>query len=418
MGDYRKRVVVIGAGAAGLMAGITAAQSGAFVRVIEKNPGPGRKLALTGNGRCNLTHMTDTPGIIKGLPGNGRFLYKALQRFGPVELMAFMESLGVPTKVEADDRVFPVSDRARDVIAALRGALERQGGEGLWGRTVQRIAIEDGRVSGVFVENGERIKADAVIVATGGASYPGTGSTGDGYRLAEATGHSVTPIRPSLVPLVSSDSFVPALQGVTLQDIRIRGLKEGKCLAEERGDMIFTHFGCSGPAILRLSRMVVPALAEGAPVELAFNLAGTDETTWDARVRQVMDEGSRKATKNLLEQLLPHKMVNVFLDWCGIAPEKPVHQITREERRKIVRLMTDLRMRVTGHRPLAEATVTAGGVSTKELNPQTMESKLITGLYFAGEVVDVDGYTGGYNLQAAFSMGYVAGEAAGAQVRG
>jgi predicted Rossmann fold flavoprotein len=410
--EDKGRIIVVGAGAAGLMAAMAAGQLTAPVLLVEKNLVPGKKLALTGNGRCNLTHMADPAGIIKGLPGNGKFLYKALQRFGPNDLMELMNSLKVPTKVEEDGRVFPVSDKAQDVIGALRTASDRWHVGFRLGETVKSLDIQDGDCKGVYLESGEKVVAHAVIVATGGASYPGTGSTGDGYRLAKEAGHSLVPIRPSLVPLISHDDYLPKLQGVSLQAVRIRAYQGDKVLAEERGDMLFTHYGLSGPAILRLSRLVVPALAGQERLSVAVNIAGTDEAGCDAKVRQAIEEGNKKAAKNMLESLLPHKMVGVFLELLGMDPQKPAHQVTKEERRGIVRLMTDLRVPIDGHRPLAEATVTAGGVSTKEINPQTMESRLVSGLYFAGEVVDVDGYTGGYNLQAAFSMGYVAGEAA------
>lgn len=417
--DEQTKIIIIGAGAAGLMAALAAARQGASVVVLEKNAVPGRKLAMTGNGRCNLTHFTDPPGIIRSLPGNGKFLSKAVYRFGPSELMSLMENLGVRTKVEEDGRVFPVSDRSQDVIAALSGELKRLGVELRFGESVKGLSLTEGTARGVVLQNGQTLMADAVIVCTGGASYPATGSTGDGYRLAKEAGHTVIPIRPSLVPLVSNAGFLGDLQGVSLSNVGIRAYRGDKLLAEERGDLLFTHYGLSGPGILIMSRLVVAAWSEDSEgISIGINqTADSDEASCDVRVRKIMEDNSRKTAKNMLEQLLPHKMVAAFISILDIDPLKPVHQLTKEDRRGIVRLLTDLRVPIAGSRPLAEATITAGGVSTKELNPQTMESRLVSGLYFAGEVIDVDGFTGGYNLQAAFSMGYAAGEAAGSKVK-
>lgn len=410
------KVIVVGAGAAGLMAAFSAARAGAVVTVIEKNERPGVKLALTGNGRCNLTHVGEARELIGKIPGNGRFLYSALHRFGPEELHTVLAQLGVPTKVEGDGRVFPVSDRATDVINGFERALQEMGVCWRKERAVQHLCISAGTVSGVVLTNGETLAADAVIVCTGGASYPKTGSTGDGYRLAREAGHQVVSPVPSLVPLESDEEWVKQLQGLALRGVRVRGLQRGRLLCAETGDLLFTHFGLSGPVILLLSKMIAPVLLEEAgSVSLSIDLtpkAGDDELA--AEIQQVFNQHIRKTLKNALENLLPGGLVPVVLQMAGISAQKPVHQVTREERRRLVKTIKDLLVALSRPRPLAEAIVTAGGVSVKELNPQTMESKLVKRLYFAGEVVDVDGLTGGYNLQAAFAMGFLAGAAAAA----
>lgn len=415
------RIIVVGAGAAGLMAAFFAGRAGGSVTIIEKNEQPGVKLRMTGNGRCNLTHLGEAQELVAKIPGNGRFLHSALHQFGPEELRSFFGELGVPTKVEEDGRVFPVSDRSKDVITGLERALQEVGVKWYKKGVVRQLRLADGKVTGVVLENGEVLAADAVIVSTGGASYPQTGSSGDGYRWAKEAGHQVASAVPSLVPLETDEEWVRKLQGLALRKIRIRGYSCGQLLAEETGDLIFTHFGLSGPAVLLISKFLAPVLLDpgttGGAVTLGVDLKPeAAEDGVEAEMQRIFTANSRKTVKNALEGMLPSGLVPVLLHKIDLAELKPVHQVTREERRELIRLCKDLRITLSRPRPLCEAIVTAGGVSTKELNPKTMESKLVSGLYFAGEVVDVDGLTGGYNLQAAFSMGCLAGSAAAGNV--
>lgn len=410
-------VVIVGAGAAGMMAAISAAWQGARVIVLERNPLPGRKLLITGKGRCNVTNASDPEGIIRGLPGNGRFLTGAVHRFSPDDLMRMLEGMGVRLKVERGQRVFPESDRSFDVVNALRTAM-RQAGVNYRGESrVQAVVVEDGRVAGVKMVSGETVHCGAVIVATGGASYTGTGSTGDGYRFAKCAGHTVVDPRPALVPLEVAERWVGELQGLSLRNVNARVMAGGRVLGEEFGEMLFTHFGVSGPVVLSLSRDAVLALKGGTePVTFHLDLKpalGVEQL--DLRVQRDFASNVRKQFKNALDELLPRKLIPVMIQLSGIDPDSPVHQITREQRLNLVGLLKDMVMTITRPRPIEEAIVTAGGVNTKEVDPHTMESRLVRGLYFAGEVLDVDGYTGGFNLQASFSSGYVAGvSAAGA----
>lgn len=415
-------IIVVGGGAAGIMAALIAAEEGATVILIEKNKNLGRKLAITGGGRCNLTNLADIGELIKNTPGNGRFLYSAFQRFGPEEVIRLFEGkLGVKLKVERGRRVFPVSDQAQEVITAVKRQLQRLGVTLLTSTKVTSLTI-DGvgkRVIGVRCDNGEEIKAPAVIIATGGLSYPGTGSTGDGLRFAETVGHTVIPCFPSLVPLVAKEEWPKQLEGLSLINVNLSVWHKQRRLATEFGEMLFTGFGVSGPIVLSISRLVAPLVAlEPGSVILKIDLKpALGEGELDLRVQRDFSEFSRKIFKNSLNELLPQKLIPVFIELSGINPLKPVHQITREERLKMVRLLKNLPLTVERAGPYAEAIVTAGGVNTKEINPKTMESKLTAGLYFAGEVVDVDAYTGGYNLQIAFSMGYVAATEAVQKIR-
>jgi predicted Rossmann fold flavoprotein len=411
-------VIVVGAGAAGMMAALTAAQAGARVVLLEKNGSIGRKLAITGKGRCNLTNRTDINELVANIPGNGRFLYSVFQRFGPEELMAFFEEqLKVPLKVERGRRVFPESDRAMDIIEGLDRCLQNSGVELVTKARVTGLVLDqEKKVAGVICENSWRMGAGAVVLGTGGASYPATGSTGDGYRLAEAVGHRIVPVRPSLVPLETREDWPKRLEGLSLTNVEVTSYHRGKKLQSEFGEMLFTSFGLSGPLILSLSREIAPlVLAEPDSVTIGIDLKpALTEEELDLRVQRDFNEFVRKLYKNALDELLPQKLIPVIIDLSGIDPVKPVHQITREERLKLVNLLKNFRLTVSRPRPIAEAIVTAGGIGVKEINPKTLESKVVPGLFLAGEVVDVDGYTGGYNLQIAFSMGNVAGrEAAG-----
>ena len=406
-------LIIVGGGAAGVMAALVAAKKGTTVVLIEKNKGLGRKLAITGGRRCNVTNQTDIGELIKNTPGNGRFLHSALQRFGPEEVIRlFEDELGVKLKVERGRRVFPVSDQAQEVVSAINRQLQRLGVTVLTSTKVNSLILDETgkRATGVSCENGKEIEAPAVLVATGGLSYPGTGSTGDGLHWAETVGHTIVPCFPSLVPLVTRENWPKQLEGLSLTNVNLTVWHNQKKLAAEFGEMLFTSYGVSGPIVLSVSRLVAPLVAqEPGSVILRIDLKpALEESELDLRVQRDFNEFLRKQFKNSLDELLPQKLIPVFIDLSGIEPQKPVHQITREERLGLVGLLKKLTLTVERTRPFAEAIVTAGGVNTKEINPKTMESKIIAGLYFAGEVVDVDAYTGGYNLQIAFSMGYVA----------
>ena len=403
------KIIVIGGGAAGIMSAIRAAEGGANVILFEKMPKIGRKLRITGKGRCNLTNSADVAEIVKNIPGNGKFLFSALKKFSPADTVNFFENLGVKTKIERGGRVFPQSDDANEVIDALIKKLAILGVEVKTNSPVTDILAENKKIVGVKV--GEKIfKADFVILATGGASYPATGSTGDGFKFARRLGHTITPILPALVPLETEEDFVKDLQGLSLKNVRVKLLSDGKKVAEEFGEMLFTHFGVSGPIILTLSRKAAQLLAEGRFVELEINLkpALTPEQL-DARILRDFDKFKRKTIKNALIELLPAKLIPIILDLSYLPEEKRVDEITSAERRRLVEILRGLPLVVTKTRPIAEAIVTQGGVDVKEINPRTMESKIVKNLFIVGEVADIDGFTGGFNLQAAWAMGNAAG---------
>ncbi|HPT69705.1 MAG TPA: NAD(P)/FAD-dependent oxidoreductase [Syntrophomonas sp.] len=407
-----KKVIVIGAGPAGMMAAGVAAGMGAQVILAEKKPQVGSKLRITGKGRCNITADVDQDSLIRGIPGNGRFLYSALHEFSNVDLIKFFNQHGLETKVERGNRVFPVSDRAQDVVDVLYKFAEQAGAEIQTSVTIRSLSVDNGQITAVDSNHG-LINADAVIIATGGLSYPGTGSTGDGYRLAQACGHTLVEPRPGLVPLVAEESWVKELQGLSLKNVAATAFTAtGKKINDDFGELLFTHFGLSGPIILSMSRDIGEYIyRQQQKVILKIDLKpALSEEKLDERLLRDLDKYSRKLFKNSLHDLLPQKMIPIFIALSGIDPDKPCHQISRPERHDIVNLLKNFTVTITGTRPIAEAIVTAGGISVKEVNPKTMESKLIKGLYFAGEVLDIDGYTGGYNLQTAFSTGYVAGK--------
>lgn len=405
-----KQILVIGAGPAGMMAAIRAAENGAAVTLLEKMKRPGRKMMITGKGRCNITNAADVPEIIRNIHGNGAFLNSSMRAFDNQDVMEFFRQQGVPVKVERGNRVFPVSDKAQDVVDAMVHRLHELDVRIELEMPVADILLQEGRVAGVRTKSGAHYKADAVILAVGGASYPGTGSTGDGYEMAKKLGHTVVLLRPSLVPLETEEEWVKDVQGLSLRNVRATLLAGGEKVQEMFGEMMFTHFGVTGPIILSMSRRAAKCLAEGKFVELELNLkpALTPEKL-DARIQRDFEQHIRKSLKNGLLDLLPHKLIEPVLDCAYLDPEKPVHQVTAEERHRLAETLQHLTLTIAKTRPLAEAIVTVGGVSVREINPKTMESKLVPGLYFAGEVVDVDAYTGGYNLQAAFSMGNAAG---------
>lgn len=406
------RVIVVGGGPAGMMAAGQAAKAGADVLLLEKNARLGKKLAITGKGRGNLTNAASLDEFIAQYPGNGTFLYGALARFSNEDLRRFFHEWGVPTMVERGGRVFSCSQRAQDLVEALKKFLKTYGVQVQYGCKVTALLQEGGRVAGVRA-NGRNILADAVVLATGGASYPATGSTGDGYRLAQKVGHTITPILPALIPLETAETWVKELAGLTLKNVAVKLAVNKRIVAEEFGEMLFTHYGLSGPIILTLSRHAAQALNKKQKVSVHLNLkpALTAEQL-DARILRDFAKNIRKQFKNSLNDLLPQKLIAPVINLSGIPPELPVHQISKEQRLRLQEILTDLTFTVKAVRPLKEAIVTAGGVVTKEIDPATMASKILPGLYFAGEIIDVDGNTGGYNLQAAFSTGYVAGNSA------
>ncbi|AIF51564.1 NAD(P)/FAD-dependent oxidoreductase [Pelosinus sp. UFO1] len=408
-----KKIIVIGGGPAGMMAAVSASQNGGKVTILEKMSVVGRKLSITGKGRCNITNIADKETIIKNMPGNGSFIYSALYSFSNQDIIDFLNSYGVMTKVERGGRVFPVSDQAKDVVQAFMKAFKELDIEVVTGQQVKRILTHDGKVTGVLANNNVQYRADAVILATGGASYPGTGSSGDGYRMGEMIGHTIVPLKPSLVPLEVGEDWIGELQGLSLKNVSASVIFGGKKVADDFGEMLFTHYGLSGPIILSLSKKVAELLTNHPNQEVLIQInlkpALTSEVL-DKRIQRDFEKFARKQLKNSLGELLPAKSINVIIDLAHLDPDKFVHQITKGERARLVEQITKLTFTITATRPVSEAIVTAGGIHVKEINPKTMESKVVEELYFAGEVIDIDGYTGGYNLQAAFSTGYVAGQ--------
>ncbi len=395
------------------MAAGQAAACGAEVLLLEKMNRPGRKLGLTGKGRCNLTNTAELSDFIERFGVNGRFLRQAFARFFSHDLIAFLGELGVGTEVERSGRVFPTGNDAQEVVRALVQWVFNQGVRLFPVSSVQQLLAAEGKIAGVALNSGIEYHGDAVIIATGGASYPATGSTGDGYRLAEAVGHTIVPIRPALVPLETAGDTARRLQGLSLRNAGVRVLLDGKKQAGAFGEMLFTHYGVSGPIILTLSRLVVDALRERKPVVLSLDLKpALDDAKLDARLLRDVDAHGKRSYRTFLKELLPHKLIAVCIDLTGIDAETQCHQITSAQRKHLRTWLKDFRLEVTGYRSFAEAIVTAGGVATSEVDPRTMESRSIRGLYFAGEVLDIDGDTGGYNLQAAFSTGWLAGRSA------
>lgn len=400
--------VVVGGGAAGMMAALIAARRGRPVTLVEHQRFCGRKLRITGKGRCNLCNNCDLKHFFQQVHGNPKFLYGALHRFPPADTMAFFEDLGVPLKTERGNRVFPVSDRAHDVANALENALRRAGVRMRFTEAL-RVTTEAGAVSGL--ETGEGfLPAGSVLLATGGASYPGTGSTGDGYRMARELGHSLSPLRPSLVPLESDDPDCARLQGFSLKNVRLTAYdSSGKAVYSDLGEMLFTHFGVSGPLVLSASSHLRDW--SRGPCRLSLDLKpGLEPEQLDARILRDFEKYRNRDFRNALDDLAGRSMIPVLVRRSAIPEETKVHSVTRSQRQNLVRLFKDFSISVTGPRPIAEAIVTAGGVRVGEIDPRTMESKLVRGLYFAGEILDTDAFTGGYNLQIAWSTGHLAGE--------
>ncbi len=402
-------VGIVGAGAAGLIAAGRAASLGKTVFVFEKNNRAGKKLLITGKGRCNITNHCPMEDLLANIPGNGRFLYSTFHNFNNYDIMDFFQAQGVPVRTERGNRVFPESDRSFDVAEALLNYAKNQGVKFFYHSPVQEILCEEGRVKGVKLQNNDVYPLESVILATGGLSYPMTGSTGDGYRMAQNLGHTVIEPKPSLVPLETKEKWVTELQGLALKNVGLTVFNSGGLrVYQEQGEMLFTHFGVSGPMILSASRHILESGYTDAVLMIDLKPA-LDEETLDLRLQRDFSKFSRRQFSNSLDELLPKSLIPVFVMLSGLAPEKPVHQITKNERRELVKLLKGLKLTVLKARPIDEAIVTSGGISTKEINPSTMESKLVKGLYFAGEMIDVDAYTGGFNLTIAFSTGYTAG---------
>lgn len=405
-----KRVVVIGGGAAGLMAAVIAGREGAKVTLLEKMNYVGKKMGITGKGRCNITNACDMSEFIKNTPGNGKFLYGAYERFTNEDLLQLLHDAGLETKVERGGRVFPASDSALDVRNTFMKLMKQYGVDVHLEEPVKKILVDDGTVTGVVTDK-ETYHADAVVIATGGKSYPATGSTGDGYILASQVGHTITDIRPSLVPIVTEESWVKDLMGLSLRNVELSVIAKNKVQATMFGEMMFTHFGITGPIVLSLSHTVGKLMRKKniGTIGLDINLKpALSPETLDKRLQKDFDLYSKKQLINGMKDLLPSRLIPLIIELAGIDPQKQINQISKEERQQIGYMLQHMPLTVKGLRPVEEAIVTAGGISLKEFNPKTMESKLVKGLYAAGEVLDIDAFTGGYNLQAAFSTGYVA----------
>ncbi len=403
------KILVVGGGAAGMMAAVTAARNGKKVRLIEKNEKLGKKLFITGKGRCNITNAADIEDLFSAVVSNPKFLYSSFYSMTNDQVIDFFEELGVKTKVERGGRVFPESDHSSDVIRALEQEMKRLGIEIRLRTEAEEILAEDGRVTGVRLSSGKELHADAVIIATGGISYPSTGSTGDGYRFARECGHKVTDLSPALVPMEVKEWYARELMGLSLRNVEIRITDGKKKLYEEFGEMLFTHYGVTGPVILSASSIVGKKLKEH-PLTLHIDLKpALTEEQLDKRMLREFEANHNRQFKNAVDSLFPSKLKPVIVELSGIQEDKKVNEVTKEERLHFVRLIKDFSMTLTGMRGYNEAIITKGSVSVKEIDPGTMESKLVNGLYFAGEVLDLDAVTGGYNLQIAWSTGYLAG---------
>lgn len=417
------KVVIIGGGPAGMMAAISAARNGNEVVILEKMNMLGRKLLITGKGRCNITSSLDISEFIQNVPGNGRFLYSCFEKFTNEDIIKLLEKHGVKVKVERGNRIFPVSDKSMDVLNAFLEELKELKVKIVTNAEVKKIITQSNNVTGVeFIKDGKSINenADKIIIATGGNSYQATGSTGDGYKIAKELGHTITEIKPSLVPLVSNNESLElckSLQGLSLKNVQIKieDTEKNKIIYEDFGEMLFTHFGVSGPTILSGSAHLlryknVDELLKCGKVKLKIDLKpALNEEKLDLRVLRDFEKDKNKYFKNSLNELLPQKLIEPVIKLSGINENKKVNEITKVERLRLVKLLKDFTIVISGFRPINEAIVTSGGINIKEINPKTMESKIVNGLYFAGEVIDVDAYTGGFNLQIAYSTGFVAG---------
>ena len=408
-----KKIVIIGAGAAGLMAAYSASQNldknECEITVVEKNSRPARKVMITGKGRCNVTNNCDTNTLIANTPKNGKFLYSAFNNFNSQDTMNFFENHGVALKTERGNRVFPVSDKAVDIVDALVKAVKKDCK--IIEASAKEILTKDNAVSGVKLENGETLEADCVILATGGLSYPLTGSTGDGYKMAQKSGHTVTALTPSLVGLECHEGFCTRLAGLSLKNVTLSLYESGKKkpLFKELGEMLFTHTGISGPLTLSASAHLRYMGKKEYYAEIDLKPA-LDDAQLDKRLLRDFEENKNRDFSNSLDKLLPKSIIPVIINMSGILPDTKVNQISREERASLINAIKHFRLNITGFRPIEEAVITSGGISVKEIDPATMMSKIIDGLFFAGEIIDCDAYTGGFNLQIAFSTGFSAGE--------
>lgn len=409
----KQRVIVIGGGPAGMLAAITAAKNGNSVILLEKMRTVGRKLSITGKGRCNITNNIHISDFIKNVPGNGKFLYSAFNQFTNEDLIAYFNSLGVATKVERGERIFPVSDSAMQVVNALKKELDKYNVNLKVNTSVKEILVKDNKITGVKTDK-EIIECDKVILATGGKSYPMTGSDGYGYEIVKKFGHTIVEPKGSLIPMEIYENY--DLQGLSLKNVSIKVLDNAKEIYNDFGEMLFTHFGISGPIILSASSHIlrIKGLEEklkNKQISIFLDLkpALSDEKL-SQRIQRDFEKNTRKQFKNSLNDLLPNKLIPEVINLSKINPEKQVDQISKEEREKLIEVLKRFKLTIKKFRPIDEAIVTAGGISIKEINSSTMESKIVSGLYFAGEIIDVDAYTGGFNLQIAFSTGYVAGQ--------
>lgn len=403
-----RKIIIIGGGAAGLIASATAAGRGEDVTVIEKNSRPARKVMITGKGRCNVTNACfDLDDLINSVVTNKRFMYSAFSSFMPYDTIALIEEMGVPTKIERGNRVFPESDKAVDIVDALVKNAKQNGVKFVEG-TVASFNTENNVIKSVNLDDGTVVDGDAFAICTGGLSYQSTGSTGDGYRLAESVGHSITDIEPALISLVASNGFVPKLQGLSLRNISIKLLDGEKEIYSDFGEMLFTHYGVSGPVILSASSHMTHPKEHNYKIVIDLKPA-LDEQTLDKRIQRDFAENTNKDFINSLSKLLPNKLIPVIVKLSGIEPSEKVNQITKVQRQNLVDLLKNFTVNISDFRPINEAIITSGGVDVKEINPKTMGSKIVDNLYFAGEVIDVDAYTGGFNLQVAFSTGYLCG---------
>lgn len=404
------KIIVVGAGAAGMIAAGVAAGRGHDVIVVEKNQRPGRKLMITGKGRCNVTNNCDISDFMTNVPVGSKFLYSAITGFSPADTMEFFKKQGVELKVERGSRVFPVSDRAVEIVDALHNFVKKSGCKIITGKKVSAVIVENGQVKGVCTEDKGAVKGDAVIVCVGGKSYPLTGSTGDGYKIAEEAGHTVTPLKPSLVPIETAEQWVKELQGLTLKNVTVEVIdtKTKKTAYKELGEMLFTHFGITGPLILSASSHMREPIEGRYTICIDLKPALKVEQL-DARLLRDFANNLNKNYANALSELLPASLIPVFVRLSDIPPDIKVNNITKEMRKTIIETLKCLKLTFKSFRPIEEAIITSGGVSLREIDPRTMESKLISRLFFAGEVLDIDAHTGGFNLQIAFSTGYAAG---------
>ena len=404
-----KNIAIIGCGAAGMMAALAASENGHNVTIYEKNEKAGKKLFITGKGRCNITNASDIEVIFNNIITNKKFMYSSLYTFDNNMVMDAFEKMNVPIKIERGNRVFPISDKSSDVIKGLTDELHRRNVKIKYNTSVKNIIVNNCKINGIELLNGKVYDYDCVVLATGGVSYSSTGSTGEGHRMAKELGHTIQELRPALVPLVAREEYVKQLQGLSLRNVEVTIYNGKKILYNEFGEMLFTHFGISGPLILSASSLVSKYFP-GNELKLRIDLKpALDEKQLNERILRDFEKSINKAFKNSLDSLLPKKLIPVIIEYTGINPDKKVNEVTKEERNMLVKALKEFEVTIIGTRGFNEAIITQGGINVKEINPATMESKIVKGLYFAGEMIDVDALTGGYNLQIAWSTGYLAG---------